>query len=194
YTNGPSVAAISPNSGPTAGGTSVTITGANLDNPTAVEFGSSTALVISHNATQIVATSPAGSAGPVDITVTTAGGKSATSEADIYTYAAPPTVSAISPTSGPTLGGTVVTITGTNLGNPSAVKFGGSNAAVVTPVSPTQIVAVAPAGSAGPQDVRVTTPGGTSATSAGDRFTFIAPPTVTGVSPSSGPAAGGTTV
>ena len=128
------------------------------------------------------------------MTVTTAGGTSATSPADQYTYAAPPTVTGVSPTSGPTLGGTVVTITGTNLDNPSAVKFGGSNAAVVTPISPTQIIAVAPAGSAGAQDVRVTTPGGTSATSSADRFTFVPPPTVTGVSPSSGPAAGGTSV
>ena len=165
YTNGPSVASISPSSGPSAGGTSVTITGANLANATAVKFGSNTATVNSNTATQIVALAPAGSAGTVDVTVATAGGTSATSPADQYTYAAPPTVSSISPTSGPTLGGTVVTITGTNLDSPSAVKFGGSNAAVITPISPTQMTAVAPAGSAGAQDVRVTTPGGTSATS-----------------------------
>ena len=194
YTNGPSVAAISPTSGPTAGGTSVTITGANLASATAVKFGSNTATINSNTATQIVAVAPAGSAGAVDVTVTTAGGTSAASLADRYTYAGPPTVTGVSPTSGPTLGGTAVTITGTNLDNPSAVKFGATNAAVVTPISATQIIAVAPAGSAGAQDVRVTTPGGTSATSSADRFTFVPPPTVTGVSPSSGPAAGGTSV
>jgi hypothetical protein len=194
YTSGPSVAAVSPSSGPTAGGTSVTITGANLDNPTAVKFGSNSATIGSHTATQIVATSPAGLPGTVDVTVTTAGGTSATSAADEFTYAAPPTVTGVSPTSGPTLGGTVVTITGTNLANPSVVKFGGANAAVVTPISATKLTAVAPTGSAGPQDVTVTTPGGTSATSSADQFTFVPPPTVTGVSPSSGPAAGGTSV
>ena len=194
YTNGPSVAAISPTSGPTAGGTSVTITGANLASATAVKFGSNTAAINSNTATQIVAVAPPGSAGAVDVTVTTAGGTSAASQADQYTYAGPPTVTGVSPTSGPTLGGTAVTITGTNLNNPTAVKFGGTNAAVLTPVSATQIIAVAPAGSAGAQDVRVTTPGGTSATSSADRFTFVPPPTVTGVSPSSGPAAGGTSV
>ena len=194
YTNGPSVASISPTSGPTAGGTSVTITGANLASATAVKFGSNTATINSNTATQIVAVAPAGSAGAVDVTVTTVGGTSPGSVADRYTYAGPPTVTGVSPTSGPTLGGTVVTITGTNLDNPSAVNFGGSNAAVVTPISATQIIAVAPAGSAGAQDVRVTTPGGTSATSSADRFTFVPPPTVTGVSPSSGPAAGGTSV
>ena len=194
YTNGPSVAAISPTSGPTAGGTSVTITGANLASATAVKFGSNTATINSNTATQIVAVAPPGSAGAVDVTVTTAGGTSAASLADRYTYAGLPTVTGVSPTSGPTLGGTAVTITGTNLDNPSAVKFGGTNAAAVTPISATQITAVAPAGSAGAQDVRVTTPGGTSATSSADRFTFVPPPTVTGVSPSSGPAAGGTSV
>ena len=194
YTNGPSVAAISPTSGPTAGGTIVTITGANLASATAVKFGSNNATINSNTATQIVAVAPAGAAGAVDVTVTTAGGTSAASLADRYTYAGPPTVTGVSPTSGPTLGGTAVTITGTNLDNPSAVKFGGTNAAVVTPISATQIIAVAPAGSAGAQDVRVTTPGGTSATSSADRFTFVPPPTVTGVSPSSGPAAGGTSV
>jgi large repetitive protein len=194
YTTGPSVAAISPTSGPTAGGTSVTITGANLDNPTAVKFGATAATVVSHSATQIVATSPAHAAATVDITVTTAGGTSATSAADKYTYAAPPTVSGISPASGPALGGTVVTITGTNLANPTAVKFGGSNAAVITPVSATQITAVSPSGSAGAKDVQVTTPGGTSTTSSADQFTFVAAPTVTGLSPSSGPASGQTSV
>ena len=174
YTNGPSVAAISPTSGPTAGGTSVTITGANLANATTVKFGSNPATISSNTATQIVAIAPAGSAGAVDVTVTAASGTSATSAADRYTYASQPTVTGVSPASGPTLGGTVVTITGTNLANPSAVKFGGSSAASVTPISATQIIAVSPAGTAGAQDVRVTTPGGTSAANQADQFTYSA--------------------
>jgi hypothetical protein len=195
YTNGPSVAAITPASGPTAGGTSVTITGANFTGATAVKFGTTNATTFTVNSgIKITATAPAGAAGTVDIRVTTPGGTSATSAADHYTYAGPPTVTGVTPASGPILGGTVVTITGTNLANPSAVKFGASNAVAVTPVSATQIVATSPAGTAGPQDVRVTTPGGTSATGAADHFTFVAAPTVTGVSPSSGPASGGTAV
>jgi hypothetical protein len=43
-------------------------------------------------------------------------------------------------------------------------------------------------------DVRVTTTGGTSAAVAGDRFTYVAAPAVTSISPTSGPAAGGTSV
>ena len=195
YAAPPTVTSISPSAGPTAGGTSVTITGTNLSAATGVKFGNNDATNLTGNtATQITATAPAGSAGPVDVTVTTAGGTSTTSNADKFTYAAPPTVTSISPSAGPTAGGTSVTITGTNLANPSAVKFGGSNATVVTPISATKLTAVSPPGSAGAQDVTVTTPGGTSATSSADRFTFVPPPTVTGVSPSSGPAAGGTSV
>jgi hypothetical protein len=44
-------------------------------------------------------------------------------------------------------------------------------------------------------DITVATPSGTSATTTADRFTYVAPPpAVTGVSPASGPAAGGTAV
>ena len=64
-------------SGPTAGGTSVTINGANLSGATAVDFGTGNgATITSDTATQIIATSPSGT-GTVDVTVTTAGGTSA---------------------------------------------------------------------------------------------------------------------
>ena len=58
------------------------------------------------------------------VTVSTPGGTSATSAADEYTYIPAPTVTKVSPTSGPAAGGTTVTITGTNLTGASEVKFG----------------------------------------------------------------------
>jgi len=173
----------------------VTITGANFTGATAVKFGATAATTFTVNtATQITATAPAGSAGTVDVTVTTAGGTSATSAADQYTYAAAPTVTAISPTAGPTAGGTVVTITGTNFTGATAVKFGATAATTFTVNTATQITVTAPAGSAGVVDVTVTTAGGTSATSAADQYTYVAAPTVTAISPTSGPTAGGTVV
>jgi sugar lactone lactonase YvrE len=105
-----------------------------------------------------------------------------------------PTVTAISPTSGPTTGGTNVTITGTNFLSGATVLFRTTAATGVIVVSPTSMTAVAPAGAAGTADVTVTTPGGTSATNTADRFTYVATPTVTSVFPSSGPIAGGTSV
>ena len=61
-------------------------------------------------------------------TVTTNGGTSATSSADQFTYVAPPTVTAVSPISGPITGGSLVTITGTNFTGATAVDFGSTEA------------------------------------------------------------------
>ncbi len=85
-----------------------------------------------------------------------------------------PTVTGIAPTSGTTAGGTVVTITGTDLSGATAVKFGSTSATSVTVASSTSITAISPAGS-GTVDVTVTTSGGTSATSSADHFTYTAP-------------------
>ena len=80
-----------------------------------------------------------------------------------------------------------MTITGTNLTGATAVNFGANAATGHSVNSATSITATSPAGSAGTVDVTVTTPGGTSATSSADHFTYVAAPTVTGVSPNAGP-------
>ncbi len=123
YMAAPTVTAVSPTSGPAGGGTSVTVTGTNLANATAVDFGTTAGTVTADTADSITVTSPVGT-GTVDVTVTTAGGTSATSSADHFTYTAVPTVAAVSPSAGPLGGGTSVTVTGTNLANATAVDFG----------------------------------------------------------------------
>ena len=195
YVPAPTVTSISPTSGPTSGGTTVTITGTNFSGATAVTFGGTAASGFTVNSnTQITATAPAQAAGTIDVRVTTGGGTSATSAADQFTYVSAPTVTSVSPTAGPTAGGTSVVITGTNLSGATAVTFGATAAPGFTVNSATQITATAPAGSPGTVDVRVTTTGGTSATGAADQFTYVPAPTVTSISPTSGPQAGGTTV
>ena len=140
------VTAVSPTSGPTSGGTSVTITGTNLTGATAVNFGIDAATSSPVNsATSITATSPAESAGTVDVTVTTPVASSATSGSDHFTYEAAPTVTAVSPTSGPTSGGHLCTITGTNLIGATAVTFGSTAATAFTVNSSTSITATSPA-------------------------------------------------
>jgi len=86
-----------------------------------------------------------------------------------------PTLALISPAVGLASGGTVVTITGTNFSSSSTVSFGGVAATAVTYVNGTTLTATAPAGT-GTIDVTVTDAGGTSATSAGDQFTYIPQP------------------
>ncbi|MCL4434228.1 MAG: IPT/TIG domain-containing protein [Actinobacteria bacterium] len=90
-----------------------------------------------------------------------------------YTIIALPTVSGISPVSGPTSGGTAVTITGTNFASGATVMFGAVTATAATVSSSTSIVATSPAESAGTVNVTVTTAGGTSATSSADQFTYV---------------------
>ncbi len=170
---GPAVTSITPSSGPTAGGTSVTITGTGFTGATTVRFGSVAAMFALKSSTKIVAVAPAQSAGTRDITVKTPGGTSAAVTADRFTYVAAPKVTAISPSSGPTAGGTSVTITGTGFTGATTVRFG-SVAATFALKSSTKIVAVAPAQSAGTRDISVKTPGGTSAAVTADRFTYVA--------------------
>ncbi len=85
-----------------------------------------------------------------------------------------PTVTSISPTSGPVAGGTSVTITGTNFTGATAVSFGSTAVTNGTVNSAgTQIVVTSPAASSsGTVYVTVTTPGGTSATSSASQFTY----------------------
>jgi hypothetical protein len=196
----PSVTSVSPTSGPTTGGTSVTITGTALTGATSVKFGSAAATNVSVNSdTNITATSPAGQAGAVDVTVTTAGGTSAVNSGDQFTYTPPPapTVTNVSPSSGPSTGGTSVTITGTGFTGATAVNFGSGNPANFSVSNSTTIMATAPANSTlGAVDVTVTTPGGTSATTSADQYTYVAPPppTVTAVSPTAGPSGTSVTI
>jgi len=101
-------------------------------------------------------------------------------------------VTKLLPKLGPTLGGTTVTITGTEFTGANAVQFGTSSATSFTVVSPTVITATAPPLPAGIVDVTVTNAIGTSAISSKDHFKYA--PTVEDVSPNSGSTAGGNAI
>ena len=61
----------------------------------------------------------------------------------------PPTVTAVSPTTGPSSGGTSVTVTGTNFTGAAAINFGSGNPSdTYTITSPTTIIATSPTGKA----------------------------------------------
>jgi C1A family cysteine protease len=179
----PKVTALSPASGVLAGGTEVTVTGLRLSGASAVTFGGVPAASFSVDSdTQITAHAPAGSAaGAVRVQVTTAGGSSADTAADDYTYLAVPAITSISPAGGSTAGGTSVVINGTGFAGVSganAVKFGVTNAASYTVNSSTKITAVAPAAAAaGPVSVRVAAAGGTTADTSADDYTYTVAPT-----------------
>ena len=245
---------ISPNQGSTGGGTTVTITGTNLANTTAVKFGTKSATITNVSPTQVTAISPSGT-GTVGVTVTTPGGTSnplsffyvgapfksapepappgrspaATPSPSTAPACRPPPVwpsaptpprprssptaqltvtvpagaaagsgrcqrhhrgrhqqrpvlhlrrrphrsARSAPTSGPTSGGTAVTITGTNLATTQSVTFDGTPAPFSV-INATTVSAVTPPGTAGAVDVVVTNPAGSDTAVGG--FTYVAAP------------------
>ncbi|MDQ6811343.1 MAG: IPT/TIG domain-containing protein, partial [Actinomycetota bacterium] len=188
----PVITSVSPNVGPTGGGTTVTISGTGFAEASAVKFGAAEATGVSViSATSITATAPAGT-GVVDVTVTTPSGISPTGPPDRFTYQPAPIVAKLSPKSGPTPGATSVTISGSDFTGATAVKFGEASAVSFKVNSATSITAISPPGEVGNVDVRVSTPGGTSAAQTGDRFKYT--PVVQAITPNGGPIAGGTSV
>ena len=191
-----SVTGVSPRSGRATGGTTVTVAGSGFTSATAVDFGSTPAWSFTINSdTSITAVSPGELPGQVDIIVTTPGGASLPRPADTFTFLVVPTVvKAVNPKSGPANGGTSVTITGSHFTGATTVYFGTIPAKSFVVTTDDSITAVSPAEGSGKVDVVVTGPGGTSTPKRADRFTFLTPPTVTRITPTSGPATGGTSV
>ncbi len=226
YAPVPSVTNVVPAAGPTAGGNSVAVSGTGFQssNGSGANFSATDVVVDTTpiaqtcpgspgapcftvtSATQIsVSNLPTHAAGTIDITVTTPGGTSTTSSADQYTFVAAPTVTSVTPTSGPLAGGTAVTVTGTGFTGSgfttTEVTVGGQNVTTSCGTAPcftvnsgTSITVDVPAESAGTVDITVTTSGGTSAISSADQYTYVAAATVTSVTPNAGPVIGGTAV
>ena len=190
----PTLISVAPNSGPAGGGTPVALTGTDFVAGATVTIGGAAATsVVVVSAMQITANTPAGSPGLADVVVQNLDGQTATLSAG-FTFVAAPVISNINPTSGPSAGGTLVTINGSNFQIGATVQFGANGATAVNFVNSNQLTALAPAaGSAVPVDVRVTNPDGQFISSAG-AYTYVAPPTVSSVSPTSGTSAGDTMV
>jgi hypothetical protein len=167
----PSIYGFAPDSAPSAGGSTITILGANFSGATAVSFGSVPARFKVLSDSQISVVTPAHAPSPVYVFVTTPGGKSKIGIRSRFFFNKP-TITSISPTTGSPAGGTTVTITGTGFTVVTKVLFGTVAATNYVVVSDTQITAVAPAETAGIQNIFVTTAEGTNAAVAADKFTF----------------------
>jgi hypothetical protein len=84
-----------------------------------------------------------------------------------------PVLTSLSPASGRTNGGTVVTLTGSNFLSGATVQLGGSSATAVSVSSSTQVTATTPAHALGVVSVTVFNANGLSAT---NQFTYVLPP------------------
>lgn len=142
-------------------GQSIQILGQGFNGATSVKVGGTTATFSIVSDTYLTATVPAGTSGPVTVTVA-----SGTLTSD-RKYLVVPTISGISPTTGSV--GSNVVISGTGLIQASKVTFG-SKAATFVINSDKQVTATVPIGAVNSK-ISITTPGGkaTSATT----FTVI---------------------
>jgi hypothetical protein len=190
----PTVTKVSPDTGPTSGGTAITITGTGFISGATVVIGQGSGSVTGAiaatsvkvvSSTEITAVTGGGAkAGTWATFVKTSGGTSAGNAASDFTYklaAVVPTVTKVNPNSGPTTGGTAITITGTGFVSGATVVIGQGSGSVtgviaatsVVVVSSTEITAVTGSGAkAGTWSLFVHTSGGTSAGGAATDFTY----------------------
>jgi hypothetical protein len=106
------------------------------------------------------------------VSATGGAGASGTSVANMHRNDTPPILSSISPASGPTSGGTVVTIHGSRLGRKASVMFGSTVVTNLTWISPTTLMVTTPPHAAGTVTIVIITPRGTGTPSSVGQFTY----------------------
>jgi hypothetical protein len=158
----PSITTLTPNAGPTTGGTTVVITGKNFiaggdsSNITVTFDGQpATGIVIVDRQTISCATPQFVGTGPVDVAVTV-GSKIVTLAGGFIVYEV--IVTGVSPSNGPYSGGTSVLISGYNFKLGSTVAFGGVAATDVVWIDAEHIRCTTPSHVTGFVDVAVTEP------------------------------------
>lgn len=155
----PTITDVSPVSGSVLGGTEITITGTNLNATTSVTIdGVEVAEFTVVSNSSVLAITPEGTDGVKDVTLT-ANAFDAIYEGG-FTYIPEPIITSVSPSSGTTLGGTQITITGTNLTTTSGVTIGGAQVTNLVVVNDTTVTATTPSRTAGYKTILITTIGG----------------------------------
>lgn len=169
----PTLVAAVPGFGPTAGGNSVMPIGTNLGGATSVTFGGTPAAIVSQDlfGFLITVTAPPHAAGNVPVVVTTAAGSASVADGFTYVGLPLPTAVSITPAVGPVVGGTPITIIGTNLTGVTVTIGGAPATSVAVDVTGTVLTAVTLAGVAGNAEVVVTTPAGSVTVTGG--FTYV---------------------
>ena len=162
----PTVTGIVPNTGSTAGGTPVTISGTGFQSYATVTIGGNPATNVTIvSATSITATTAAHPAGAVNVVVQNPDSQTGT-KVNGFTYGTPPpapVVTSVNPGFGSIAGGTPITIGGSNFVAGATVSLGGSPASVGV-VTATSITATTTSHSAGFVNVVVTNPDAQSGT------------------------------
>ena len=184
-----SVDSVTPQTGGTSGGYTVTVAGPSVGDAVSVSFGGSDAAILATSPGAVTVQVPEG-AGTVGVTVDTAGETSTLDDA--FEYLIELQIVAVAPDIGDTAGGETVTITGAGFTDAVGVRFGPITASGVTVDSESSLSVVTPPGSLGPVDVEVFDRSRSAVAVAG--FLYLEEAAVTAVTPSRGAMAGNTRV
>jgi len=177
YIAGPAVTDITPRASPVTGQTTVAITGAGFATGVTISIGGNPLLIPAvAGPTRVTGVAPPHPPGVVDVLAINPDGQRG-ALVGAFVYASPPSVGSITPASGPSAGGTRVTIMGASFVSGATVTIGGVTAVGVGVTSATQIDATTPAHAPtqGGVDVVVTNPDGQSALLP-QAFTYEPPP------------------
>jgi hypothetical protein len=179
----PTVTGVAPSSGPSGGGAIVTVSGTEFQPGATVTFGETAAAAVTYVSAKVLyALAPAHAAGNVSVRVTNPDLQAATlASAFTYLPGPAPTITSVSPNNGTTLGGTTVTILGTNFVGGTTISIGGVAATGVAFVDPTTLTATTGAHATGTVDVVVTNPDPLATTLKGGFF-YAPPPAPTSFS------------
>ncbi len=195
---GPWISSVTPSSCPQTGGISITISGSSFGSSPKVYFGVAEAPILGSSDTQVVCLAPrsagtrgasygGGGGGGLIALVASTGLSSNTAD---FSYDQGPLVVSVSPAAGRAAGGTHITIVGENFGQGAACLVGGQAAPVVSSSS-SRMVVVAPPGAAGDQDLVVVSGGLASPPAV---FSYLSPPSISGISPATASPGGGTVI
>lgn len=172
----PTVTAVNPPSGPIAGGTSITISGAGFTSAATVTVGGNSATGVTFiDSSTLRANTPAGPQGPADVSVFTVNGSGTLKGG--FTYLGPPGITRLSPTSGSSIGQNVLNLFGISLTPGTQVTFGSTPATNVNVVSTTMLTATIPAGTSGTV-ANVTVSNGNGSSTLNSAYSYLDPSTI----------------
>ncbi len=153
---GPTIVSVTPSTGSAQGGTDITITGTNFAAGATVKVGTTTATPMRVlNATTILArTPPSATVGTTSVSVTS--NEVTVSLPAAFTYSSsPPVITSVTPTTGPTTGGTQLTVDGANFVGVS-VLLGNKTPTAINVQSSSRMLITTPPNTAGPVALSVT--------------------------------------
>jgi len=203
YLLAPEILSIAPPSGPAGGGTPVAIWGTSFVEGLEVWFGDALATqVVVAGSELILCITPAYKIGLTAVKVVNPDGQEVVLP-EGFEYlkegGEQPVVESVAPPSGPEAGGTLLTLFGQHLGEPSAVIVGQIPITEFAAVSAEAVVVETPPSKPGTVDVQFIASNGKSA-KVEDAFTYLeeaelpVPPEIFGLNPDSGPTTGNTEV